>query len=452
MINERYALQEVFTPTQPARANFVERKNVNEKLVKALVTPGKQIVVYGHSGCGKTTLLVNKLHQFYEDHIVTRCTNTMSFEQIMLNGFDQLNPFYNIEQVKSNNTKISSAISSEYALIKAQIGGEYSDSSETKMQRIIPPQLTVQTLARLLGEAKCCWVLEDFHKIARSEKTKLAQSMKLFMDMSDIYASLKIIAIGAVNTAREVIEYDAEMRNRVAEIQVPLMNAVELTEIVDKGQQLLNFSLRPSVKKSIVNYSNGLAAVCHQLCFNICFAAGITETLPERVMISDKELQQALEAYIEEASDTVKSAFDKALRQRKRQYENGKLILQALIKADISGARHSEILAEIRKKEPGYPPSNLTSYLHQLQTEKKGKLLRYDSASGKYSFADPIYRFFATAVLAQEPGSVVSTLQDNFIISLSDEMKKSLSEMIVKISKDIVTTYIQSTTSGSTSF
>lgn len=52
-----------------------------------------------------------------------------------------------------------------------------------KSVRYVPPQLTAQTLGKLLGEAKACWVLEDFHKIAESEKPFLAQMMKVFMDL-----------------------------------------------------------------------------------------------------------------------------------------------------------------------------------------------------------------------------------------------------------------------------
>jgi hypothetical protein len=51
--------------------------------------------------------------------------------------------------------------------------------------------------------------------------------------MADEFRSLKIIAIGAVDTARQVIEYDPEMKNRVSEIHVPLMLKEELKEIID---------------------------------------------------------------------------------------------------------------------------------------------------------------------------------------------------------------------------
>ena len=58
------------------------------------------------------------------------------------------------------------------------------------------PQLTPQALGRFLGAQKACWVLS--HKIDDDEKAKLSQLMKVFMDLSDEYPELKIIALGAV--------------------------------------------------------------------------------------------------------------------------------------------------------------------------------------------------------------------------------------------------------------
>ena len=112
----RFHVVDVFTPTTPARATFVERISSNEKLVDALRTPGKQVVVYGHTGSGKTTLLVNKLHQLYENHITTRCTSQMTFESIIFNAFDQLSPFVTTESVSKESRQFSSQISAVVAL------------------------------------------------------------------------------------------------------------------------------------------------------------------------------------------------------------------------------------------------------------------------------------------------------------------------------------------------
>ena len=48
----KYRTVSVFTPTTPARLTFVPREDINDQLVDALITPGKQIVVYGPSGGG----------------------------------------------------------------------------------------------------------------------------------------------------------------------------------------------------------------------------------------------------------------------------------------------------------------------------------------------------------------------------------------------------------------
>ena len=93
--------------------------------------------------------------------------------------------------------------------------GEFSNSTQVAAKNFVPPQLTGQRLAKFFGESKARWVLEDFHKIKGQEKARVSQLMKIFMDMSSSYPELKLIAIGAVGTARHVIEYDKEMNNRV---------------------------------------------------------------------------------------------------------------------------------------------------------------------------------------------------------------------------------------------
>ena len=52
-----YELKNVFTPTTSANISYITRENVENRLRKALDIPGKQVVIYGHSGSGKTTVL-----------------------------------------------------------------------------------------------------------------------------------------------------------------------------------------------------------------------------------------------------------------------------------------------------------------------------------------------------------------------------------------------------------
>ena len=404
-------IYDVFTPVVPAILTFIERVDINDKLVNALRTPGKQIVVYGHSGSGKTTLLVNKLDQLYECHLTTRCSDGLSLDQIFLDAFSQLDKFYVNEISNSKKLKVSSKLSAEYALIKSQIESSVSTENQTKCARLIPPQLTVQLLAKFIGEVNGCWVIEDFHKVDKDERKKLSQTMKVFMDMAVDYKYVKIIAIGAVDTARLVVEYDPEMRNRVAEIEVPLMNELEIQSIIHKGKSLLNVSIRTNVVELICKYSNGLASVCHQLCLNLCTENKITETVQGNIQwIEADSLHQALKLYIDEASDTLKNIFDKALKQKKvRRFNNPKLILNALSKLPQDGAIRADIYQKITKFEPKYPSGNLTKFLKDLTCNIGECILRYDQISGKYSFGDPLYRVFALMLFTENYSNIFFT-------------------------------------------
>lgn len=408
--------RDVFTPTKPARIAFVERDSVNDKLVNSLSTPGKQIVVYGHSGNGKTTLLVNKLTQLYDRHITTRCMKGLKFEQLLLDAFDQLSPFYTQERQSLVKTSTGMDLGASYLMLQAKISGSTSIDKGEKQTRLLPPQLTPQALGRFLGAQKACWVLEDFHKIDESEKAQLSQLMKVFMDLSDDYHELKIIAIGAVDTARQVVDYDNEMRNRVAEVHVSLMTQQEISCIIEKGEAALNISFNPEIKRLIARHSNGLASVCHHLCLNMCNAAGIIQTVEGNTFnLTREHCESALKTYVDEASDSTKSAFAKALKKRRQtQYANAHLILDAVSALSESGVARADILNRIRRAEPKYPEANLKYLLPKLCTLDYGGILRFDSNSGLYSFSDPIYLAYALAHFQKEKAPRSKDAQNDF--------------------------------------
>lgn len=393
-----YRVKDVFTPSTPARIAFIDRESINDKLVNAMQLTGKQLIVYGHSGSGKTTLLANKLHQLYERHITTHCMRGMTFDQIVLDAFDQLEPYYPSELGTTKKKTTSVDLTGTYLAIQSKLHASETSESTKKEQRILPPQLTPQALGKLLGAAKCCWILEDFHKIDDSEKTQLSQLMKVFVDLSDEYEELKIVALGAVDTARQVVEYDNEMRNRVAEIHVALMTEDEIESIVSKGEKALNVDFEGELKTLIAKYSNGLASVCHHLCMYMCQAAGIIETVPSKICLNVTHFESALKLYVEEASDSIRAAFDMALKhRRKTQYDHTSIILETLCSFNERGASRTQLLQKIRKKFPKYPELSLKSTLDKLRTDDYGAMLRFNSAAGLHSFSDLIYRVFAMA-------------------------------------------------------
>jgi hypothetical protein len=416
-----YYPNEVFTPTLPAKLTFVERATVDDKLVRALQTPGKQIVVFGHSGAGKTTLIDNKLEQIFETHITTRCMAGMTFEQIVLNAFDQLSPYYkkDVQFEKSSGRKAS--LQSEYEIVKAGLELSSSEKESSTSSRMLPPQLTPQFLGALMGDAKACWLIEDFHKVGEPEKVKLAQTMKVFMDVAASYPDLKVVAIGAVSTGREVVRYDQEMSGRVAEISVPLMANEELRLIIEKGARLLGLAFDSSVERQIVSLSNGLPAICHQLCLNVCFAMNVVSTAIPGRAVGQADLDAAIKMYIDDASDTLKERYDRAVRNRRQgRFDNGRIIVKALCEFDQDGAVYGNLHKTIKNTNSDYPAGNLTQYLKELQSPERGEVVGLDTASGKFYFSDPFIRAFCQAKLGVNPGQLRSTVWMKLISDIAN--------------------------------
>ncbi|MEM7655223.1 MAG: hypothetical protein AAF399_03775, partial [Bacteroidota bacterium] len=131
--------------------------------------------------------------------------------------------------------------------------------------------------------------------------------MKIFFD-----EEAKVISIGAVGTAREVVQHNKEMNNRVAEILVPLMKDKELIEIIQKGEEFLNIEIDQNVKTKIIKFSSGLASVCHQICLNICIEKEVLDTQAEKIQIDEKDFLKGINRYVFDISDSLKSKFDKA--------------------------------------------------------------------------------------------------------------------------------------------
>lgn len=395
-----FSVNEVFTPTSPAIVCYVPRgEKINDKVVNALNTPGKQIVVYGHSGSGKTTLLLNKLRELYDEHLTSRCMKSTTVDSLLLDAFSQLETFYESEKTNGKKTAKELAIESTFQTIKSGIKvSEHFDAS-SKQVRLIPPQLNAQNLASLLGGMNLCWVIEDFHKVDEAEKPKLSQIMKIFMDCAVDFHKVKIITLGAVQTARQVVEYDDEMRNRVSEIEVQLMNELEIMEIISTGERRLNIEFAPNIKKLIAKYSGGLPAVCHQLCLNACNAQGITETAPTLVKITNEAMRGAIETYAEESSDTIRSNFEKALKtNRKTKVPHSRLVLHALTDFPDTGASRFDLLQKIGKEVSGYTDASLKRALTQLQSSSCGEIIRHSQNSGLFSFSDPIYHVYAMSI------------------------------------------------------
>lgn len=123
----------------------------------------------------------------------------------------------------------------------------------------------------------------------------------------------------------------------------------------------------------------------------MCFNNKISCTQKKHIDIKDSELEQAIRDFASEKQDTYKALYLRITQQRERTYKNVEIILAALSKFDKDVTQH-DLLVEIQKKYPTYPPGNLSAYLKRLATPEKEEVLRVNS--GRIGFSDPFFKSY----------------------------------------------------------
>ncbi|MGV4460428.1 AAA family ATPase [Ornithobacterium rhinotracheale] len=389
-------LQDVFTPNTIAKLTYVHREILERDLEKYLSLPGKQIVIYGHSGSGKTTLLRNKLKSIKQRYIKTHCESTTTFNDLILQAFDALNKFYISEKSTNQSYSIRSELKTDYKLINNSIDSSQSKSLGEKRIRLVPPQLTPEKLACFLGEIDCVWIIEDFHKVEKIEKKRIADVVKIFIDCANDYKKVKIICIGAVGTARELIEFDSNLNNRVAELLVPLLADDEIKQIVNKGAKLLNLKVELDLIEKITYYSNNLASITHQICYDICFHKQIMKSKIFSQDLKSESFKVAVNSFVRKNSDTFSKLYDSIVCT-----SYGWNVLKAFERSEKEYLSFGEIKNGIPiSKRP--EENDIKIFLNELSSIKYNELLRYDRNSKKYSISSPFFRAFLKMKMAIE--------------------------------------------------
>lgn len=370
---------DVFTPATIAKINYILRPSLTNSLYQHFNTAGKQIIVFGYSGSGKTTLITNELKRCRKKYIISRCTKNSTYKELLYDAFDKLDGYYR----KSHKSTVSTRLGAKYKMLDTGIQANYDETYE----RCITPQLNADNLAKQLGENKLYWVIEDLHQLKPNEKIEIAGALKIFIDTANDYENVKIICLGAVNSSRELIAIDPNLNTRVADFYVPLLSNEEIKVLIENGFRLLKINLPQHIKKQIIELSNNIGSVAHQLCLNICTNCGVKKVnyWSKNITVNDNIFTKSIQTYVEEHSVRFKSLMDKIKASK-----TGQLVLSHFRDADIEGVSLDSIL----EKNKGLDMNTLEDYMKKLCSVDYDEVCRYDVDSNKYMLGNPFFQVY----------------------------------------------------------
>lgn len=426
------SLGDVFTPSSPAKRAYVARPVPEADLRASLSMPGTQVIVYGESGAGKSSLVTKVLADLGRRYVTTRCTDATDYEQVLISGFHQLNATARTSQVDSDGVvlKAESTLGGDSLPASVTTGGEWATNRERTSEPIVKAPITAEHLGEAFGRRGYSWVLEDFHKVSDAGKESLAHALKVFSDMGATHKSTQVVVLGAAESPGEVVSGTSNIAGRLSTIEVRPLTDDELGKILSEGERLLKVDFS-EVKHQIIRHSVGVASVTHALAFYCCVAAGVDGPSESTVKITPVMLDSASEMFVRSRAADIKVSFDKALvRKAIRKYDNHQIILRALAKTGEAGATHAELLGIIHRSEPDYPAGNLTTYLRELQGDERGALVRR-TATGRFRFSTPMQHAYARmhfGINDSQP-SVSEIDSDFWTVQLSRSFTVSLEEL-----------------------
>lgn len=422
-----YLIEDVFTPSSSAELTFVRRPSIEKKFHSQFKLCGKQIIIYGHSGSGKTTFL-NKYFKEHNVSVVTiHCASDMAFNQIHLNAFDQLDSFY--KQTGSISETEGAKVLGGIEANGFKSTGEVS-SSHTQVAgfvRLVNPQVTPQRLAEVLGTEKKVLVIEDFHKLPDEEKKKLADMLKIFIDQANKYPTLKVICIGAVDTAREIVKLDNNLKQRVYECEIPLLNDTEIKEIVVRGCELLNIEMTDDLVERIVHYSNQLGALAHQLSYDVCGCEGIIKSQVRKKRLTGEKFANAVEGYIDARSDTLREVYERAVKDPLGWY-----ILRTFSNRPLSKLSLKSISRKVNTADHPFSENDVALKLAELSTAEVG-ILRSDFNSSMFAVSDPFWGAFIKMRIAQEQAEREKAIKNSYNRNLQLQNQNDVEAMLLRI-------------------
>jgi len=177
-----FQLQDVFVLSGVPKHTFVQPIEYTRLLV-ALRTPGRSVVVEGPSGIGKTTAVVNAI----ADAGIT------------------------------NNVVPLSARKKE----------------DVDFIRDLPSQLPIGTV-----------LIDDFHRLDDDTKRDIADLMKTLADESATHS--KLVVLGITNAGQSLILFGKDLANRIEVIPFEANPQHKIEELIGKGEAALNVSINVS--------------------------------------------------------------------------------------------------------------------------------------------------------------------------------------------------------------
>ena len=362
-------ISEVFSPHAPIddQTLFAGRNDILRRVVDTVFQKGRHAIIYGERGVGKTSLANiikdQVFHKARSIRVIKRsCTQAHDFRLLWVHALDDFT-----------------------------IDGK---SSEQFLSEKPNPYDIYKTIEMLPVHERPIFIFDEFDRLTdRSAIPLMADTIKYLADYS---SKATVIIVGVAESVAELFGGHKSIQRNVQQVKMPRMSEDELKTIFDKRLPLLGMDMQDKVVKLIVELSQGLPTYTHLLGQYAALCAARRKS----VVIHTVDFDKAVDICIDEADETVKETYLKAIRSTKPNNKYKDVLLAcALARANEKGyfsaasVRDSYSKFAGRKIEIPYFARHLKSF---CEAERGPALVKEGNPKAyEYRFSDPLVRPYA---------------------------------------------------------
>ncbi len=392
---------------------YIERPSVDEIFTKGL-QKNKHIIVYGASKQGKTSL-INK-HLTEEHYVKVNCSPTSRALDIYNSIARQLD----VEILDSREEKTMVGGEAKVGL-KAKIripffGGSdaeteasiSADKEKGKSFKVIDYNLALaqdlSELLRSIGFNKRI-ILENFHYLNEEVQKQLSIDLRIFEDYNILF-----IILGIWRERNRLAQFNGDLLDRVIEVPVEPWERSDLKKIVAEGQPILNTSL-DNVIDYIIDSCFDSVGVFQEICKESCYAAGVSQTQQNIVVVTQSNVDSAIQKKLEDYSSRHTRCIESFIEQKARTSQETplyipyyfiKVLFGESIVSIIQGIKRKplqEKIKEIHHRPDDVRPSDMGYFIRNLVSSQISKgisppIFDYDNSTTSIKIIDSTFYFF----------------------------------------------------------
>jgi len=264
MMNQSAKLQQlaqlgrVFTPSAPIsqRDLFAGRLEQVMSVIGAIGQPGRQVVIYGERGVGKTSLA----------NLITQLA-------------------FSDEQGQVQCVRVNCSTNDDFIKIWRRVFKEADmDWPDEWSGRTPEPDDIRRELQR---HRPFIVVLDEFDRFEDDES--LSQMADLIKAVSDYALETKIVIVGVGSSISQLIGEHESIQRALEEVLLPRMDEDEMRAILDNGARATGISFDSTATTHILRIAEGLPTFVHLL----ALAAGKRCLADDRDVVTSDDVEQA---------------------------------------------------------------------------------------------------------------------------------------------------------------